>query len=103
MHGTRNVARTTGSFRGARWPEPLPGEFGVRTYIQDDWVPAPEGALQRIQRHKLCGLRFWKRVPGYHRLGEIRCPRPTRVAPAFPCSMQHQRALVTVCPHEPEA
>ena len=103
MYGTGNVARATGAFRGARWPEALSGEFGVRTHIKDDWVPAPESALQRIQRHELCGLRFWECVRGCHRLGEIRRPGPTRLAPALPCAIHHQHALVTVGLHEPEA
>src|SRR5260370_27298262 len=42
MHGAGDVARATGAFRGARWPEPLPGEFGVRTHIKDDRVPSTE-------------------------------------------------------------
>ena len=62
MHGARDVARATGAFHGARWPESLPGEFGVRTHIKDDRVPATEGALQSIQRHELCGLHFWECV-----------------------------------------
>src|SRR5260221_6942853 len=103
MHGAGDVARATCACRGARWPEALSGEFSVRTHIKDDRVPATEGALQRIQRHELCGLRFWERVCGCHRFGAIRRPGPTRVAPAFPRSMQHQRTLVTVGLHEPEA
>src|SRR5260370_4495391 len=48
MHGAGDVPRATSACRRAPWPEALSCEFTVRTHIQDDRVPATEGALQRI-------------------------------------------------------
>src|SRR5581483_7234330 len=96
MDGTGDVAGATGTCRGTRRPEALANEFGLRTHIQDEWVSAPQCALQCLQRHKLWSLRGCESIGGWHQLREVCRPRQPRLLPILPCAVQHKHALVPV-------
>src|SRR5437016_13422705 len=102
MYSTRNVSGATCTCRGTRWPEALTSKFSLRTDIENERVPAPQGGLQCLQRYELCNLGCWKRIGGQDRFRESRRPGQTRLAPILPCPIKYQCALVPVGLRQPE-
>src|SRR5436190_24153815 len=102
MDSTRNVTGATSTCRGTRWPEALTSKFSLRTDIENEGVPAPQGGPQCLQRYELSNLGCWKRVGGRYRFRESHRPGQTRLAPILPRPIEYQCALVPVGLRQPE-